>query len=175
MRKLLTLLAVLMLGIFVANAQSKTITGRVVDNTGQPIEGASIMVKGTTRGTTTNASGAFTISTSPGETLTISGVNYGAQEIAVGNQQTLTVTLSATTGNLSEVVVTTALGVQRQERSLGYATAKVSGNDLNEAKVTNIASGLSAKVSGLQINLVNNGVRPDVRVTLRGTRSFLGN
>jgi len=175
MRKLLTLLTVLMLGIFVANAQSRTVTGRVTDNQGAPVEGASVVVKGTTRGTTTNSTGAFTINVSNGETLTFSAVNYGSVDIAVGNQSTVNVTLSASAGNLSEVIVTTALGVQRQERSLGYSTAKISGSNISQARPTNIASGLAAKVSGLQVNLVNNGVKPDVRITLRGNRSILGN
>ena len=83
--------------------------------------------------------------------------------------------MTRTTGNITDVVVTTALGVQRQSKSLGYATTKISSSQLNEAKVTNVASGLSGKVSGLTVNLVNNGVKPDVRVTLRGVRSFLGN
>src|SRR4051794_13156264 len=115
MRKLLTLLTVLMLGIFIANAQSRSITGRVVDNQSKPVEGASILVKGTTRGTTTDATGAFTINVNNGERLIISGVNYGTVDVLIGDQNTINVTLSASTGNLSEVVVTTALGVQRQE------------------------------------------------------------
>src|SRR6478735_4094810 len=113
MRKLLTLLTVLMLGIFIAKAQSRTITGHVVDNQGNPIEGASILVKGSTRGTTTNATGDFTINVNNGETLVVSAINYGAIDVKVGDQSTFNVTLSPNAGNLSEVVVTTALGVQR--------------------------------------------------------------
>ncbi len=175
MRKILTLLTVFMLGIFTAHAQSRTITGRVTDNQGQPIDGASVVVKGTSRGTTSNATGAFTITANTGETLTFSALNYGSIDIAIKNQSSVNATLSGNIGNLSEVVVTTALGVQRQARSLGYSTTKISGDNISEAKVTNIANGLAAKVSGLQINLVNNGVKPDVRITLRGNRSILGN
>ena len=75
---------------------------------------------------------------------------------------------------LSEVVVT-AMGIKRQAREIGYSSARISTEELTQAKVTNVATGLAAKVSGLQVSLVNNGVVPQTRITLRGNRSILGN
>ena len=69
----------------------------------------------------------------------------------------------------------TALGVQRQAKELGYSTAKVKAPELTQAKVVNLANGLTGKVSGLNIQTVNNGVFADTRITLRGNRSLTGN
>lgn len=76
---------------------------------------------------------------------------------------------------LGEVVVTGALGIKTQARQLGYATATVDNKSLTEAAVTNVATGLEGKVSGLQINTTDNGVNPSVRIILRGNRSITGN
>ena len=73
------------------------------------------------------------------------------------------------------MVVTTALGIQRQAKELGYATTKVNNKELTQAKVVNVATGLEGKVSGLQINLADNGVNPATRIVLRGNRSLTGN
>ena len=96
-------------------------------------------------------------------------------EVTVGNSATVSVVMTRTSGTITDVVVTTALGVQSQANRLDIPLPRSATPQLNQAKVTNVASGLSGKVSGLTVNLVNNGVKPDVRVTLRGVRSFLGN
>ncbi len=72
-------------------------------------------------------------------------------------------------------VVVTAMGIKRPPRVIGYGTATLGNRELTQGKVTNLATGLAAKVSGLQVNLVNSGVKPDTRITLRGNRSILGN
>ena len=77
--------------------------------------------------------------------------------------------------SLIEVTVTTAMGLKKLPREIGYATAVLKGDDVTQGKVTNLATGMAAKVSGLQVALVNNGVKADTRVTLRGDRSILGN
>src|SRR4051812_21114444 len=104
MRKFLTLLTVLLLTIFAANAQDRTITGRVLDNAGKPVEGASVVVRGTTRGTTSVTDGSFTISAKTGDVLVISTVNSGSAQVTVGSEDTVSVTLNAAANNLSEVV-----------------------------------------------------------------------
>ena len=176
MRKLLTLLTVLMLGIFTAHAQSRTITGRVSDSANRPIDGASVMVKGTSRGTTSASDGTFKLNVTGNPTLTVSALGFGSINVPVGAQSSITVTLSSSSAtSLSEVVVTTALGIQRQARSLGYSTAKIGNKDLVQAKPVSVANGLTGKVSGLQINTVNNGLFAPTRITLRGARSLTGN
>jgi len=156
-------------------AQNRTVTGTVTDKgDGLPIPGVSVKVKGTSTGTQTNASGKFSLSVSPGAVLTFSFIGYNAQDVAVGTKSTIDIVLASANSQLNEVVVT-ALGIQRQAISLGYSTAKVSGKDITQAKPISVVNGLTGKVSGLQVNTVNNGLFAPTRVTLRGNRSLLGN
>ena len=174
MRKFLSLLAVLVLLGPLAFSQTKVITGKVTDQAGQAVPFATIRVKGTKVGTSADVDGYYSIKANPSQTLIISGTGITAKEVPVGNETTVNIAVQHQTTSLSEVVVT-SLGIQRQSKELGYATAKINTSELTQAKVVNVATGLAGKVSGLSINLVNNGVKPDVRVTLRGNRSILGN
>jgi len=175
MRKFLTLLTVLLLTIFAANAQNRTVTGRVMDNAGKPVEGASVVVRGTTRGTTTVTDGTFSISAKTGDVLLVSTVNAGSAQATVGTGDTVSVTLNAQANNLSEVVVTTALGVQRQAKELGYATTTISNKDLTTAKSVNVQQALNGKVAGVNISTVNSGVFENAKINIRGIRSLTGN
>jgi len=175
MRKIVFMLLGLMLTSALAFAQSKVITGRITDQTGQAVPFASIHLKVGKEGTSADADGNFSLKAKQGDVLVISGTGFSPKEIPIeGTTAVLTVVVSRKESSMTEVVVT-ALGVQRQSRELGYSTAKISTDELTQAKVTNIGAGLAAKVSGLEIDLVNNSVKPDLRITLRGDRSILGN
>ena len=174
MRKIVSILTLVLFTSVAAWAQGK-ISGTVRDQNGDPVPFATINVKGTKVTVAADANANFAIVAKSGDVLTVSAVGLTSTEVTVGSSPVITVVMNRTSGVMSDVVVTTALGVQRQAKSLGYSTTRVSGSQLNEAKVTNVASGLSGKVSGLTVSLVNNGVKPDVRITLRGVRSFLGN
>ena len=174
MRKFLSLVAVMTLFYLSALAQLKTVSGKITDSQGQAIPFSTIRVKGSKVGTSADADGSYSIKAKEGDVLQFSGTGITAKEVTVTSAATLSVKVDRTSANLAEVVVT-ALGVVRQSKELGYSTAKVSTEELTQAKVTNVGAGLSGKVSGLQINLVNNGVKPDLRITLRGNRSILGN
>lgn len=158
-----------------AQAQNQTITGQVIDQaTGQGIPGATVLVKGTTIGISTDQDGSFRITPqAPDAVLVFSSIGYASQEVRPTGT-TVSVRLASDTKQLGEVVVTGALGLERQARELGYSTATVQSKDLNQARVTNVTNGLAGKVAGLQIQTINNGVNPNVRVTLRGTRSLTG-
>ena len=173
MRKFLTLLAVLVLLGPLAFSQSRVVTGKVTDQAGQPVPFATIRLKGTKLGTSADAEGNFTIKAEPSQTLIISGTGVTSKEVEVGTGS-VNVQVQHTTTSLSEVVVT-GLGVQRQAKSLGYSTAKVSNSELVQAKPISVANGLTGKVSGLQVNTVNNGLFAPTRITLRGNRSLTGN
>jgi TonB-linked SusC/RagA family outer membrane protein len=159
-----------------ATAQNRPLSGQVVDQAdGQGLPGVTVLVKGTTVGTSTNVDGMYTLSLpASATTLIFSFVGYGTVEQPIGASSTLNVRLRTDAKQLGEVVVTGALGIQRQAQELGYATATVGDKELNQARVTNVTNGLAGKVSGLQIQTVNNGINPSVRVTLRGTRSLTG-
>ncbi|GAB3576559.1 SusC/RagA family TonB-linked outer membrane protein [Hymenobacter daeguensis] len=158
-------------------AQDRSLSGRVTDRaTGQGLPGATVLVKGTTVGASTNADGGFSLSVPATATaLTISSIGYASVEQPIGNNTTFNVALASDVKQLGEVVVTGALGIQRQQQQIGYATATLDSKELTQARVTNVANGLAGKVSGLQIQTLNNGVNPSPRVTLRGSRSLTGN
>ena len=173
MRKLKLLLACfLMASIGWVSAQNKTVSGTVVSaEDGQPIIGAKVVVKGTTSGTITNADGKFSFSVpNSASTLVVSFVGMKAQEANAGTN--LLVQLIPEEKQLEEVVVT-AFGIKRNPREMGVSTVKVSDKELTGGGVTNVTNGLTGKVSGLQINTINNGVNPDTKITLRGNRHFL--
>lgn len=153
---------------------SELIKGTVSDSKGQPIQGVSVEVRGSTTGTQTDVNGAFSIKGVVGDVLVASFVGYQTQDVPVPSSGRLAITLEEEHRVMGEVVVT-ALGIQRQSKELGYSTAKVSSSVINQAKPTNVADGLNGKVSGLQINVDDNSMDPSTRIVLRGNRSFLGN
>ncbi len=129
----------------------KKITGTVLDATGMPVIGANVMVKGTTNGTITDMDGKFTLEVDNNATLVVSYIGFANQEIKVGNQTNLSIAMKEDSQALDELVVT-ALGIKREEKALGYSVQKVSGEDLSVVKGVNVASSLTGKISGLQIN-----------------------
>src|SRR5690606_16708025 len=96
-------------------------------------------------------------------------------EFPVGSSNVLNATLQTDVSNLGEVVVTTALGIQRQQKSLGYAVQEVKGSTLVDAKETNLANALSGKVAGLQVVRGSNGAGGSSKILLRGNNSLVGN
>ncbi|WP_421938428.1 SusC/RagA family TonB-linked outer membrane protein [Pedobacter sp.] len=179
MKKLvLSLFMFLYWGLSVSNAQSKNITGKVIaDNDGLPIPGVSVLIKGTKKATVTGADGKFTISAAPNDVLQLSYIGFITQDVPVGNQALINIKLITDAQTLSEVTVTTALGIKRKPKEIGYATQQVTGKALTSSRPTNLATGLSGKVAGLQISQANNQIDAgdQVRVVLRGNRSFTGN
>src|SRR5690554_3981528 len=166
---ILTLLLVLI--VQVTFAQEKTISGAVSDDTGLPLPGVNIIIKGTTTGTQSDFDGNYTINAAVGQTLVYSYVGFETQENAVGASNTINVTMKA--GSQLDEVVVTALGVSREKQSLGYSTQEVSGEDLSTVKTTNFTNALSGKVSGLQIRR-NNNFGGSTNVVIRGNTSLTG-
>lgn len=129
----------------------KTLKGTIKDEAGNSLAGVSIVEKGTTNGTITDQDGKYSLSVQ-GESavLTISYIGFTPKEVIVGNQSTIDVVLAQDTKLLSEVVVT-ALGVKREEKSLGYSVQKVSGATIQTVKGANLATSLTGKISGLWV------------------------
>ena len=156
-------------------AQTIVITGTVTSSVqGEgAIPGVTITVKGTTVGALSDVNGKFTL-TAPQNAITLifSYIGMKKQEVEIAGRKVIDVIMEPDILGLNEVVVT-AFGIKRQAKELGVATAQVSDKQLTQGGVTNVVNGLTAKVSGLQINTVNNGVNPDTRITLRGNRHFL--
>ncbi len=158
-----------------AFSQGVNVQGKVLDNTGASVAGASVAEKGTTNATFTNDNGEFTISVSSGSAVLIfSSVGFTSQEVSVSNQSNITVVLAQNTDQLEEVVVT-ALGIERKAKSLTYSTQTVKGDELTRAKDANPMNNLIGKVSGMQINRSSSGIGGSVNITLRGLKSNRNN
>ncbi|WP_375584419.1 SusC/RagA family TonB-linked outer membrane protein [Cyclobacterium xiamenense] len=170
---LILLLACLSVGT--VQAQSLTVTGKVVDENEESIPGASVLVKGTTKGAATDINGEFSLTLSESEKeLEVSFIGYNKKEVNVGNQSEITISLTPEETALSEVVVT-ALGVKRDERALGYTVQQVDTRGLDEAKETNIVNSLTGKIAGVQISNSSGNIGGSSRITIRGINSISGN
>ncbi len=159
-----------------AMAQSRTVTGTVTDqSTGQPLPGVAVIVKGTTVGTTTGIEGNYTINVPEGNnTLEFRFIGYTNVERAIGNASTIDVALSTDTEQLSEVVIT-ALGVEREERSLGYAASTVQNEEITKGRSTSPMNALQGKVAGVNISAASGAPGASTKVVLRGYSSIGGN
>ena len=154
-----------------AVGQTPTLTGTVTDDQGLALPGASVALKGTTTGTSTDSHGAFALSAGPGAVLVVSFVGYTSQEVPVGLNTTVSVKMAPDAKQLNEVVVT-ALGIKREQKALGYATQTIGGESLLEARPNNFAQALSGKVAGLNLLSAGSGPVNSVRVSLRGDNSL---
>lgn len=171
-RKLLLVFAFIFSLLSITQAQTIDVKGRVTGRDGKAVEGATVMVKGTNTGTSTNANGEFTISAEKGQTLVISGVDYGSQEFKITGPS-MNVTLTNEAKDLNEVVVT-ALGIKKEKKALGYAVSEVKGDELTQARSVNIANSLVGKVAGLNITQSATGPGSSTRITIRGDASITG-
>ena len=151
---------------------TSTLSGTVTDESGLPLPGVNIIVKGTTRGTQTDFDGNYSITANTGDVLVFSYVGYADQEVAVSASNTISVSLQLDS-QLDEVVVT-ALGIKRKQSEITTANQNVKSEELSQAANPNVVQSLTGKVSGLQINTTSNGVNPNSKVTIRGNNSISG-
>ncbi|WP_018476452.1 SusC/RagA family TonB-linked outer membrane protein [Pontibacter roseus] len=168
---------ILILTVIGVSAQDLAVSGQVVEQeSGAALPGVTVRVKESNQGTTTNTDGAFQIKVNQGQVLVFSYVGYASQEVPVnGNAGSLKVQLQPGSTQLSEVVVTGALGIKRPARELGTSSEQLNTAELNQGKIVNPILGLASKVAGLRINMFDSKVDPDVQVNLRGIRSHTGN
>ncbi|MGZ3872369.1 MAG: carboxypeptidase-like regulatory domain-containing protein [Mucilaginibacter sp.] len=153
------------LGPVLLFGQSK-IGGTVTDTKKQPLPGVSVMLKGTSQGTTTDVNGRFLFTVEKGQVLTFKFLGFIPQEITVGDQANYNVVLVDDSRTLNEVVVT-ALGVKKETRRIGYAIQTVNGDDLTTARDPNPINGLIGKVAGLSVGATSE-VLGVPNVTIRG-------
>lgn len=157
-----------------AQAQNSRITGRVVSGKDQqPIPGVNLVVKGTQQGTTTDANGNFTLNAPPTATLVVSAIGYQGQDVAVGNRSQLNLTLVEAEQALTEVVVT-ALGIKKEAKRLGYATAIVSPEAITTNRTVNFINALQGKIAGVNISSLGTGAAGTSKIRIRGQSSFSG-
>jgi TonB-dependent SusC/RagA subfamily outer membrane receptor len=146
---------------------TRTVKGTVKDVDGSAVIGANVMVKNTTRGTSTNSSGQFSLSVEDNDVLVISAVNYVTAEIPVGKEETFNIVLQLSKKNLNEVVVI-GYGTQKVSNLTG-AIANVNSKVLESRPLVNLAQGLQGTVPGLNVNLNNGAPGQGATFNLRGT------
>ncbi|MEO6071220.1 MAG: SusC/RagA family TonB-linked outer membrane protein [Chitinophagaceae bacterium] len=173
MRKILLLL----IGVFVMCtqllSQSRTISGRITDAQNMALPNVSVTVKGLNSGTVTNSDGLFSLSVpASATTLVFSSVGFTTQEVSIGNQNVINVSLKATSGSLQEVVVT-SFGIRRDRKTLGYSTPTINAEELTQAKNTNISNALVGKVAGLRVS-GSGGSFTGSSILIRGNTSVTG-
>lgn len=176
MKRLVLSFVLLMFGVAAVYAQQRTITGTVTGkDDGLPLPGVSVLVDGTKTGTQTGQDGRYAIQLPAGATaLVFSSLGYASQTITVGSGNVVNVTLATDARQLGEVVVT-ALGVNREKRTLGYSSTQVTSEEINRASPTNIVTGLQGKVAGVDISGTSGQPGGSSKVVLRGFSSIAGN
>ena len=175
-RKLTKFIAMLLLlcPLLVWAQQPETVTGKVTDAaTGEPLIGVRVTVKGQQTGVITDVDGKFSIKVARGTSLVFSYLGYDPKEVKA-HTATLAVTLDEDSKVLDEMVVT-ALGIERKESSLTYATQSVKGSDLMKVQDANFVNALNGKVSGVTITQSAGGAGGTSKILLRGNKSVMGN
>lgn len=151
------------------------ITGKVTDETGESLPGANVVEKGTTNGVITDFEGNFSLRVPDESTvLLISYVGYVTQEVVVGNQTRIDIQLVADLSELSEVVVT-ALGLERETKTVGYAVQTMKGEDIALSAEPNLVRALTGKIAGLQISGGTSGMAGSANILIRGNNNLNGN
>jgi len=170
---LIIVLVLFYLFSFTGYAQDMTVSGKVTEASGGEIAGVNVVVKGTTKGTTTNDKGDYSISVEKGKTLTFSYIGYNPAEIVV-NASIINIALKPEATALNEVVVT-ALGISRDKRALAYSITEVGGSNLTQAREANLGNALAGRVAGVNVSKIASGPAGSSRVIIRGNKSLQGN
>ncbi|GJM35564.1 MAG: SusC/RagA family TonB-linked outer membrane protein [Saprospiraceae bacterium] len=172
MKKASLVLLLVLFAIGAALAQ-RTVKGTITDMEGEPLIGASILVKGTSTGTITDFDGAYSLNIPDGsKMLVVSYTGFNTKEVEIGTASTIDISLEEGI-TLNEAVVT-ALGVKRDKKSLGYATQEVDGEEVSRVKDANFINSLSGKVAGVDIKR-SNTLGGSSNVIIRGYTSLTGN
>ncbi len=156
-----------------SDAPKRKITGRILDEFGDPLPGASVIIKGSVTGTITDIDGNFALDAATGETLVVSYVSYVPQEITVGTPASYQIKLKPDVKNIQEVVVT-ALGVKKNTRALTYSSQKIDSKELMKVKSGNFTNSLTGKISNANILQASGGAGSPTKIVLRGNNSLSG-
>ncbi|MXV37453.1 SusC/RagA family TonB-linked outer membrane protein [Flavobacteriaceae bacterium Ap0902] len=164
--------AMLLAGTVFSWAQEKNITGHVTDSNGFPVSDAYVYVEGTENGVYTDANGNYSLSVDEGDTVAIEFIGYETQTLSVTDANNYNVSLTQGGIDLGTTVAT-ALGIEREKKSLGYATQEISGDDISNATGSNFADALSGEVAGLNTQSFG-GMGGSTNIVIRGYSSLTG-
>ena len=164
---------ILLLSALAAYGQD-TITGTVTEaDSGDPLPGVNVLIKGSATGTATDVNGQYTLQAGSDDVLTFSFIGYTTLEMEVNGRSVVNVAMSADVQSLEEVVVT-AFGLEQDKKSVTYATQDVSVDELTQARTLNVVNSLSGKIAGVSVNPGASGVGSGSKVVIRGNRSISG-
>lgn len=151
----------------------RTVTGSVVDNTGEPLIGANLIVKGTSTGTITDIDGSFSLDVpAGGNTLVVSFTGFETQEVDISTLSVVEVVLAQ--GELLEEVVVTSLGIKRDKKALGYGVATISADAISDRGQSDVARILNGKATGVQIGQTSGLAGSGTNIIIRGYSSITG-
>jgi TonB-dependent starch-binding outer membrane protein SusC len=170
MRKLLLFFAGCCCAL-ISSAQTKQISGKITDEAGKPLSGVSVMVKGTSNGTTTNAAGAFTLDAPDNATLTVSGIGYETREMSVTGRTEINVQLPVDSKLMAEVVVT-GTGVATTKKKLSIDVASVGNKDFAKSAILSVDQALIGKIAGAKIQSTSGEPGSKANIVLRGINSL---
>ncbi|MDR2854453.1 MAG: TonB-dependent receptor plug domain-containing protein, partial [Prevotellaceae bacterium] len=153
-----------------AFAQGGAVTGTVIDETGATMPGVNVMILGTTTGVVTDVDGKFSINASPTDVLQVSFVGYTTQEIAVGDQRDIEVSMSE--GQQLEEVVVTAMGMSKERKKLGYSVSEIKAHEITLAAEVSTVNALQGRVAGLHIDGGAGGPMGGSRIQIRGNSTL---
>ena len=167
------LIAILFFLVPLITQAQNAVTGKVLDEKGNPVVGASVILKGAKTGTKTDANGNFTITAKPGDVLVVSSVNFGTQQTKVKDADAVTINMVTKDGTLDEVVVT-AMDIKRNPRELGYSVQTVKGSEVAETQRENFVNGLQGRVAGLSVTPTTGTAGASSGIILRGFNTLSG-
>ncbi len=154
--------------------QDITVEGQVIDSsTGEPLPGVTVQLEGTTTGTSTDADGNYELTAPEDGTLLFSFVGYESVDVSIDGRNVINIELVSSAIELQEAVVT-AIGLERDRRTIGYAITQVSSEDLVQGTEANVANLLQGQVAGVNVAPVGGGPGASTRVTIRGASSLTG-
>lgn len=149
----------------------REIKGTVTDALGETLPGVSVIVKNTTKGTSTDFNGDFTINVNKEDVLVFSYVGFKTQTVSINDQSFLKIVLKEEASELEEIIIT-SLGIKKEKKTLGYAATELKSEEITKVKVLNVLNSLAGKVAGLQVVGASNGVASSARVVIRGENSL---
>lgn len=147
-----------------------TVRGKITSNAGEPVAGATVVVKGTSVGANTGADGSYSIAAAKGATLVVTSVGYTTKEITVGDNNTIDVQLASVAGDLDQVIVV-GYGTQRKEAITG-SVASIGGDKMREVPSPNISQALQGRMAGVDIAQTSTRPGATMQIRIRGTRSL---
>ena len=156
-----------------AQIMDVAVSGTVTDENGKPLPGVTIIVEGSSTGTVTDFAGKYNLEVPEGSSLVFSFVGYRSETRLVGDQSIINIILSEDLTALEEVIVT-ALGIEREAKSLGYATSTVASEEMTVNRTPNFMNSLQGKVAGVNITSLGTGPAGTSKIRIRGQSSFGG-